>query len=196
MTTEQIINLAVAALGVILHIVSAILCTKGIHVLCKHDETNNLKEVEKSTMKTRMPDYRENLTSEKKAAEGQTFTRYVKQYRLNKVTDELEEIEPLDIVQLIQSSLDTCLSASLSRLMPEQPEDSAVVMLDTVRDDLDDLAQSLDIAEEWREKLNLGDDLSVSDVFAKMQEYSETLNKTIKEAKENAQTQNTSTPQE
>lgn len=166
-------HFAVVVVSLIFHIVSMILCYKGYHVFCKHDDNN--KNLEVSNMKQRTPNYRENLTVEQKFAEGQTFSPLVKQFKLDKRSGELVELEPLDIQKLIDSSLDTALDRVLKRLMPDEQPQPTFADMTALSDDLDFMSEALDTAEEWREKLGLSDEISVGDVFQKMSEYEKQL---------------------
>lgn len=183
-STSDWISFAVTALSVVFHIITIILCYKGYHVFCMHDGNNNQKEVSQD-MKPRMSDYRENLTREQKLDEGQTFSRYVKQFVLNERTNELEEVEPLDIVQLVNSNVESCFQSALQRLLPTPSEEAdSVVDLSQVSDDLDFLSEAMETAEMWRDRLNLSQDISVQDIFAKVEQYEANLLKKQKEVED------------
>ncbi|WGL31473.1 hypothetical protein [Dipodfec virus UOA04_Rod_1094] len=127
-------------------------------------------------MKVRTPNYRQSMTVAEKVADGQTFSRFVKQYKLDPRTGALIELEPLDIQQLINSSADTALDRVLNRLMPDESNNQPTYAdLTHVTEDLDFLSECNDVAETWRERLNLSPDMSISDVFQKMSEYEQTL---------------------
>ena len=136
-------------------------------------------------MKPRMSDYRENLTREQKLDEGHTFSRYVQQFVLNERTNELEEVEPLDIVQLVNSNVESCFQSALQRLLPTPSEEAdSVVDLSQVSDDLDFLSEAMETAEMWRDRLNLSQDISVQDIFAKVEQYEANLLKKQKEVED------------
>lgn len=127
-----------------------------------------------STAKYRAADYRDSVTPDT-VPEAQTFNPLLKQYRLNKRTNQLEELDdPLDIQQLIDSKVETALDRTLARLSPQQPLDGAVTdCTEDYQDDLDLIADAMDVAEDYREKLGLADDVPVDQVFQKMSTYAE-----------------------
>lgn len=106
-----------------------------------------------------------------KAPKGSSFSRFIPQYRLNKATGMLEEADPLDITDLCNSSRNVELKTLLSRL-----ESGTAELTQTVRtqyedysDDLDDLAEALDVAESYRARFKLSEDVPVSDIFARLE---------------------------
>lgn len=177
------VKFAVEVVLLLFHVVSAILCFRGYHVFCKHADNNISPEA--SDMKFRKPTYRETLTEDDKKSEVKSFKSLVPQYRLNKVTNLLEESEPLDIVKLVQSSVETALSNVLERLMPETPKETLYADYTQTADDLDILAEALDVAESYREKLGLSDELSAEEVFGKMSSYASDIEKKLKEIQSN-----------
>lgn len=128
-------------------------------------------------MKFRNAFYRENSVT--READGQKFSPLVPKYELNERTNELEETDPLDIDALVQSSKETSLDRTLARLMPDEEGDKVVADLTDTRDDLDFLADAMDVAEEWRDRLNLAPDVSINDVFKAMDDYNKTLQRDI-----------------
>ncbi len=135
------------------------------------------KNMEDLFMKFRNAFYREN--SDDRKADGQTFSPLVPKYELNERTNELEEVEPLDVDALVQSSKETSLDRTLARLMPDMADDDVVADLSDTRDDLDFLSEAMDVAEEWRDRLNLAPDVSIGDVFKAMDDYNKTLQRDI-----------------
>ena len=142
------------------------------------------------------------VSSEKvKGAFTQDFegTRYVKQYRLNKATNALEECEePLDVQALVNSCKDYCLQECLNRFFPADDKKSQVVQeYDDTLDDIDSLTEAFNVAEDYREKLGLSDEANITEIFAAMEKRSAELKKyvdvyqaqknNISEVKENAQ---------
>lgn len=185
MTIEQIINIAVTALSVIFHIVTMVLCAKGYHVYCQHD-SNTYSEVD--DMKSKTANYRE-----KNGVVKQSFDKLIPQYSLNTRTNELVETpDKLDIQELINSNLESCLERVLMRLMPQQVDDGSVALLDDLEDDLDVMNEAFTAAEEWREKLGLSETLDTAAVFGELEKYSNTLKAQLnknKEVKPNVETQ-------
>lgn len=109
---------------------------------------------------------------------SQSFNKLVPIYRLNKVTGELENTgEFVDIQEQIDSFKETALNSMLERFMPQVVDDTAD--LTQVDNDLDFLAESFDIAEEYRERFNLPDKMSHKEIFAHMKDYSVKLSEKL-----------------
>lgn len=108
---------------------------------------------------------------------GQTFTDYVKDYILNPGTNELEELPKLKNVQAyIQSFLCTCLEASLEKFLPKIENAEDVTADYTQRlNDLAVLGDYMELAEEYREKLNLPDTASVAEIYAAVDKSAQDL---------------------
>lgn len=131
------------------------------------------KEVE--SMKYRTQNYQE-----KDKQPGQTFDKYLKVYRYNKVKGEVEETDDrIDIQEMINSAYSGCLQDALNRFLPEYsntPQDVVndpnIVDVDELQDDLDVMRETMNIADHYREVLHLSDDVPVSEVFEKMSQKS------------------------
>lgn len=157
-----IVGYIVDAVLFIVHIVSVIMCVCGVHTLCKHDKNDN-KEI--SNMKYRIPSYRE-----ESPAESQSFNPLVKQFRFNKSTGELEELpDMLDVQKLVDSSLSTSLEAMFDKFLSPDPQSVAETVLDDKRDLLDRLTDALDFSEELKDKLQMDEFASLSDVKARLE---------------------------
>lgn len=162
MDNQEIISYVVQAVMWLFHIVSAVLCFKGYHVLCKHDSN---KSSEVNDMKYRLPSYRE-----KTKAEAQSFNPLVTQYRFNKATEELEELpDKLDIQKFVDSSLNTALESMFDKFL--QPDAQSVISdsIDDHRDTLDRLCDAMDFVEEVKDKYGMSDVASVKDVMSRIQ---------------------------
>lgn len=138
--------------------------------------TGTLKK-EYKNMVYRSPDYQESLTDEEKAQQAQTFDNLKTEYRLNRNTGELEvQPDKTDLQSLINSSIHTAFDRVLSRLLPQEDLEGEIESeYDSVSDDLMDYAAILDKAEDYREQFELPDDMSVSDIFKRVQEESDSL---------------------
>lgn len=119
--------------------------------------------------------------SERKAVE---FSPLVDDYMLNEETNELEVLPTKKDIQAYIQSFEKCaLDNILDAFLPGETAES-----DDVRDytktrfDLADVGEAFEKAEDYRERLGLGDDLSVAEVFKKMQEYANTLKSKIDES--------------
>lgn len=116
-------------------------------------------------------------------SKGQTFETTKPVYRLNKATGELEKTEDVvDLQEVVNSCIDTALDRVLDRLMPKVQEAQDVAQLDTMREDLDFAMEVCNRAEEYREKFNLDDSLSVSDIYDHVAKEAELLDVKIKQA--------------
>lgn len=163
---------------------------------------NILKEVQK-LITYRSADYRTNPDDVDK---GTTFSRLVPQFRLNKTTGILEEAEPLDVTALANSARNVELKTLLSKLEAGTGEltQQLKTQYNDYSDDLDELANALDVAEEYRAKFGLSEDVSVTDIFARIESERDKLKTSLdnvikaqhekSEVKDNAQ--KNVTPQE
>lgn len=140
------------------------------------------KTVKEEFMKFRNANYFADLAAEDKAKQGQVFNPLVTQFRLNERTNQLEELpDKLDIRELVRSELHTALEPTLARLMPDDDEEDEIVrIIDSSADDLDTLNEAFEVAEEWRDRLGLGDEVSHSDIFKHIQEYRDQLSDKLK----------------
>lgn len=109
----------------------------------------------------------------------QEFSETIPDYVLNESTNELERLAVDKNVQaIIQSYIDTALDRALERFLPNQEVkevDDIVERYNESQLDLAELGSAFDKAEEYRQQFGLGDDCSVSDIFAKLSEFSENL---------------------
>lgn len=145
----------------------------------------------------RSADYR---TNPQDIDKGTVFSNLVPQFRLNKATGCLEEAEPLDVTALANSARNVELKSLLSKLEAGTAElsEQLKTQYEDYSDTLDDLANVLDVAEDYRAKFGLSDDVSVDDVFKRVAMERDKLktsldtimsaqNKTKSEVKDNAQ---------
>lgn len=164
MTYQQISFIVTTTLSIIAFIV-VLIRTGSAKTAAK-----SAKELMENMAKYRASDYKDES--------AQTFTNERVEYTLNKHTNELEE-KPIktDLAELIQSSVETAFERVLQRLIPDTDEvpDTIESDYDQSIDDLNDLAVAIDVAEEYREKLGLPLEMSVSEIFGKVNEYSESL---------------------
>lgn len=147
-------------------------------------KTGNIKYLKEvvDDMRYRTPSYNVTETLDKKTGETtvqvqratQSFDKLVPIYRLNKVTNELEKTDEfVDIQEQIESYKEMALQSMLDRFMPKLVDETADYT--HVQNDLDYLTECFNVAEDYRERLNLSESASVQDVFAKMKEYSDRL---------------------
>lgn len=131
----------------------------------------------------------------------QTFSEVVPDYVLNPVTNELEESPiPKNVQKYIESYIDTALDRVIERFLPEnvveaEGEDN-VADYTQMYEDLAYAGEVFDIAEDYREKFNLPDTMSVQDVFKYVEKTSEDLANRLKnqnksEVKDNETSQET-----
>lgn len=112
---------------------------------------------------------------------GQNFSNLKQVYRLNKVSNVLEPTDDyVDIQELVNSSLETALDRVLDRLMPQATtEDIILDNIDIMEDKLDSMASLINKANEYRQNNGLSDELSIEQVYQKMQEDSQKLQKQL-----------------
>lgn len=99
---------------------------------------------------------------------AQTFDNIVPVYRLNKVTGELVKTdEVIDINEVVQSCKDQTLDYILDKYLPEQLNTVPISeqVISSLDDDLDTLRDLGNIADEYRERFNLSDSMSISDIY-------------------------------
>lgn len=161
MDYQVIIQYVIEAVMWIFHIISAVLCFKGYHVLCKHDN-NNSTEVD--NMKYRTPNSRET-----EIPVQQSFSPLVTQYRFNKEKNELEELpNKLDVQKLVDSSLNTALEAMFDKFL-NVPIDPGEAVIDDKRDMLDRLTSAMETSEAIKDELKMDEFASLSDVRARLE---------------------------
>lgn len=99
---------------------------------------------------------------------GQTFDKLKPVYRLNKVTGELVKTdEVIDIDEVVQSCKEQTLDYILEKFMPENINDMPISeqIVSSYDDDLDTLRDLGNIADEYRERFNLSESMSISDIY-------------------------------
>lgn len=131
-----------------------------------------------------MKTYKFKTESSVEETKGQNFSPTKPVYRLNKATNELEKTdETADLQEVINSCIDTALDRALDRLLPKIQEAEDVAQLDVMREDLDFAMEACNRAEEYREKYNLDDSLSVNEIYAHVAKQAEILKAKIDTAK-------------
>lgn len=127
----------------------------------------------------------------------QSFSNMVPDYILSDKTGELER-SPVDkdIQAYIDSYIDTALERALRRFsVPNAVEDNAVADYTQSIDDLASLADAIEVAEDYRDKLHLPDSASISDIYAAVDKRAQELKVKIdsinKGGANNVETENT-----
>lgn len=115
----------------------------------------------------------------KTVTEGQTFDKYYQKYRLNQATGMLEDAGKVDIQELVNSNLDSCLSRVIERYLPGNDIDDQVGEYDAMRDDLDYLFEAGNVAEDLKERYGLDASLSISEVYDQVSVRANALKKDI-----------------
>lgn len=98
----------------------------------------------------------------------QVFTNQRTDYKLNPVTNELEALdEKIDVQKEINSVKPSTIDDMLDAFLPQFPEayKTAQAECRELVDDLYELGHALDIAEEYREKFGLSDDMTANQIF-------------------------------
>ena len=126
-------------------------------------------------MKFRLPNY-----LEKEEPEVQTFSKLKPVYKLNKITGELEDTgEVIDIDEYVNSFKDQALQVVLERFMPALSHSDDVLEYQDTCSDLDLMQESFLVADSYRVKYGLSDDLSVRDVFKVVSDKAQELKKKV-----------------
>lgn len=101
---------------------------------------------------------------------GQIFSRFKNDYRLNKKTKELEQLDTkTDVQEIIDSHADDCLNAVLNRLLPTpSPVDTAVKEHKRTIDVLDELAVVTEKAENYKKEYNMPADTKIEDIYSNL----------------------------
>lgn len=132
---------------------------------------------------------------------SQTFSEEVPDYVLNPVTNELEECPiPKNVQKYIESYIDTALDRVIERFLPdnvvEAEGDDNVADYTQMYEDLAYAGEVFDIAEDYREKFNLPDTMSVQDIFKYVEKTSENLAERLKNQNNISEVENNETSQE
>lgn len=126
------------------------------------------------SMKYRTADYQQQKNG---TAPGQSFTPYRKDYFYDRSTGELVEKElPVNVQDQIDSYKDVALKTVLNRLLPPGDEDdSAADDYYRLSRDLDTMLEAHDVAEEFKERYGLDEDLDMYEVFDIMEERAKSM---------------------
>lgn len=96
----------------------------------------------------------------------QKFSNLKPVYRLNKATNELELTdEVIDIQELVNSCKEVALNAILDRFLPQIATSDEIVTVNRMQDDLDTMCEAINLAESYRQKYNLSDKLTYTEIF-------------------------------
>lgn len=128
----------------------------------------SIHNLEDFNMTYRNADYRANP---KEIDKGTSFPSLIPRFRLDKSTGQLVETDPLDITKLVNSSRNVELKSLLSALEAGTAELTQQVktQYNDYTDTLDELANALDIAEEYRERFGLDEDVSIDEIFNRIE---------------------------
>lgn len=116
-------------------------------------------------------------TSGKSYSQDFTGSNIKKEYRYNKQTGEIEETGgTIDIQELINSCMETCLENVLARFMPvETQEQTAVAEHTRLTDRLDEMAKIVETSNAYKEAYGLDPKLSVEEVYSYIGKEAEKL---------------------
>lgn len=123
------------------------------------------------------------LSANSKIEHKQEFSDYVPDYVLNPVTNELERLEINKNIQAyIDSHVETALEHALEKFLPKvvEEDDNFVDYTQSVSD-LGSLGEAMEIAEGYRERFNLPDSYSMSDIYSYVDNKSVELKKKLEE---------------
>lgn len=162
------LSLAISAVSLLVHVVCAhrLKCQKNAWECLATCLPSALASAKMVTLKNQI--VKENDLSKDREKFQQTFTPYRDDYLLNKVTNELEKKPiPVNVQEYIDSHIESALERALERFMPQNVEESDDVADYTERiEDLSSMAEAMDLAEDYRDRYNLPDDMSVKDIYA------------------------------
>lgn len=160
------------ALPLVISIVSAVV------LYCRTGDKNFLKKVDKYEMEKK-----------KYVQTWKEEDSFKPVYKVNSRTGELEDTgERIDIQGLIESCRDYCLDACLERLMlnnsvPDGYIDGLEDEQSQYWDDLDEMTAAIDLAEEYRDKLNLPLTADLQTIFKAVQHAADDLGAQIDKLK-------------
>lgn len=137
-------------------------------------------------------------TVDTKKEVSQEFSETIPDYVLDPSTNELERL-PVDknVQVLIQSYIDSALERALERFInvhDKEDLEMPAIEFERSRRDLADLADAMEIAEEYRDRFNLPDSASYADIYAEVDKYAQHMKQKIneQEVKNNGKVQETS----
>lgn len=160
------------------YIVPCLLFLVNVFNLVYTRHTGKSIDKELKDMFYRTADYRENPDE---IDSGTKFSNLIPRFRLNKASGVLEPDEPLDITKLVNSSRNVELKSLLQALEAGNAElvQQVKTQYNDYSDTLDELANALDVAEDYRVRFGLGDDVSVSDIFARIEAERDKLKESL-----------------
>ncbi|UPW40811.1 hypothetical protein [Sigmofec virus UA08Rod_6727] len=128
----------------------------------------SIKNLEDISMKYRTSNYTDGKNYKPVT---QSFSPLVPQYRFNEQSGELEQLpDMLDVQKLIDSHLETSLSAMFDKFMPKPNVDNDSLYIDELHDELDELGEFMSQADDFREKYGLPDDATPDKIYAHVSE--------------------------
>lgn len=170
-----------------------ILAAGSFFAIIQFFRTGNLKKLREDLlkvveeMKFRLPDYQSDKKFDSKTV-SQDFTgsNLKKDYVLDERSGELlEKPEKIDLQQVINSCVESSFERVLEKYLPDcVQENTEPIDYTNTMSDLENLSQVLDIAEEYRDKYGLSDDMSVTDIYSYISNLASDLQKGIKKAVE------------
>lgn len=146
-----------------------------VTLFVKHSVKKSISNFKEVLNMSEKPTYRTVFT---RVTPSQSFSETVPDYRLNPDTNELEELPlPRNIQAKIDSFVESALDRALKRFQPEVSAtvDDVAERLDNSTLDLSSMAEAMEIAEQYREQLNLPDNYSMSDIYGAVNKYSSEL---------------------
>lgn len=177
---EMIVSLVVEILCAVVSLVVAFIVYKRTGNLKKSIQI--MQEVDEKLMKYRMSDYRQE-NHEEVSTTGQTFSNFETQYKYNKNTKMLEELpNKRDIQAEIDSYKNCALDYILEKFLPAGGQIQEVTTrLNKYEDDLFEMSKLSQLAEDYKDRFGLSEDLSIEDVFAEVSKQSDLLKTQIDE---------------
>lgn len=114
---------------------------------------------------------------------SQSFSEEKDCYILNSQTNELELLPTKkNIQELITSSMESCLERALEKFLPKEViEDKLYNDYTQKVDDLSAIGEAIEVAEEYRERFGLSDNMSLSDIYSYVDKQAQSLKSKLDE---------------
>lgn len=179
---SEILPLVLTLLGCVVHLVCVILL-RSIRSVLRLTNLNAASAVaappcaEENEMKYKTFD-------DSRKIKGQPFTPYRDAYVLNTATNELDKLPvPKNVQEYVQSFVECALERAFERFLPRVERDDDSVIADYTQrvEDLAALGEAMDIAEDYRERFNLPDSMSIADIYSRVDKEAHKLKERLSE---------------
>ncbi|QXN75045.1 hypothetical protein [Microvirus mar13] len=155
---QLLLEIAFAAVGV-------------VYAVCVFLKTRNISKTLNAFKEVYDLKYKTLETNKKQRPKPTEFSEYKDAYVLNPATNELEKLPTQENIQeRINSFLECALDRALEKFMPKNvvERDDVAEEYAASRVDLADLADAMEIAEQYRERFGLSENASMADIYARV----------------------------